>query len=416
MISVHEAQQQILSFFSSTELTHIPLIQAEGRILAQDCMANIDLPPFDNSAMDGFALIAQDTLNATLENPVYLKVVADIPAGSPSDAVISNGKAARIMTGASIPSGADTVVMVEATDCDYRTPGNSPPEKVAIYQPTKLGTNIRYKGEDIRCGEKIIQSGSNLRPQDLGILAMIGMAQVPVHRTPVMALLSSGDELITADAPLTNGKIRDANTYTLTACAHKTGSKIIQLGIVSDDRVEIKSALDRAVEEKVDMIVSSAGVSVGAFDFVKEVVEEQGHLEFWKVNVRPGKPLAFGSYRGIPFFGLPGNPVSAFIGFELFVQPVLQKMSGSTSFHHPRLIARLDEEITSDGRESYLRALLINQNGYWIAKLAEHQGSGNLLSLVRANALLIVPSGVKSLPAGSKLRYWLPELILFFST
>jgi len=235
---------------------------------------------------------------------------------------------------------------------------------------------------------------------------MVGMAQVPVYRAPVLALLSSGDELITVDAPLTNGKIRDANTYTLTACAHKTGTKVIQLGIVPDDRGAIKSALDRAVEEKVDMIVSSAGVSVGAFDFVREVVEEQGRLEFWKVNLRPGKPLAFGMYRGIPFFGLPGNPVSAFIGFELFVRPVLQKMNGSPSIHRSRLIARLEEEITSDGRESYLRASLTNQDGYWTAKLTEHQGSGNLLSLVRANALLIVPSGVKSLPAGTNIEAW----------
>ncbi len=406
MISVHEAQQRILSFFSTTELTNISLIQAEGRILAQDCVSNIDLPPFNNSAMDGFAVIAQDTLDATPENPVYLKVVADIPAGRPSDIVISFGMAARIMTGASVPSGADAVVMVEATDCDYRTPGILLPEKVAIFQPCASGTNIRLKGEDIRSGEKIIQRGSNLRPQDLGILAMVGMAQVPVYRAPVLALLSSGDELITVDEPLTNGKIRDANTYTLTACAHKTGTKVIQLGIVPDDRGAIKSALDRAVEEKVDMIVSSAGVSVGAFDFVREVVEEQGRLEFWKVNLRPGKPLAFGMYRGIPFFGLPGNPVSAFIGFELFVRPVLQKMNGSPSIHRSRLIARLEEEITSDGRESYLRASLTNQDGYWTAKLTEHQGSGNLLSLVRANALLIVPSGVKSLPAGTNIEAW----------
>jgi len=407
MISVQEAQKRILSFFSPTELTNIPLIQAEGRTLAQDCISSIDLPPFDNSAMDGFAIIAQDTLNATLESPVYLKVVADIPAGSSSDVVISSGMAARIMTGASIPSGADTVVMVEDTDCDYRTPGISPPEKVALYQPTVYGRNIRYKGEDIRSGEKIINNGSNLRPQDIGILAMVGMAQVPVHRAPVMALLSSGDELIAVDEPLTDGKIRDANTYTLTASAQKTGTKVFQLGVIPDNRVAIKTALDRAVEENVDMIVSSAGVSVGAFDFVKEVVEEQGQLEFWKVNVRPGKPVAFGNYRDIPFFGLPGNPVSAFIGFELFVRPVLQKMNGYASQHRPRLMARLEEGITSDGRESYLRASLTNQDGLWIAKLTEHQGSGNLLSLVRANALLIVPSGVKSLPAGTNVEAWL---------
>ncbi|MFH2039941.1 MAG: gephyrin-like molybdotransferase Glp [Chloroflexota bacterium] len=406
MLSVHEAQQRILSFFSKTELISIPLIQSEGRVLAQDCVANIDLPPFDNSAMDGFAVITQDTIGATIGNPVYLKVVADIPAGSNSDVVLSSGMAARIMTGASIPSGADAVVMVEATDYDFRTPGIPLPEIVAIFQPADFGAHIRYKGDDIRTGQIIIQSGSNLRPQDLGILAMVGMDQVQVHRAPVMALISSGDELITADAPLTDGKIRDANTYTLTSSANKTGTQVFQLGIVPDNKHAIQLALDRAVEEKVDMIVSSAGVSVGAFDFIREVVEERGRLDFWRVNVRPGKPLAFGSYGNIPFFGLPGNPVSAFIGFELFVRPVLQKMSGYESYLRPRQVVYLEEGITSDGRESYLRAILNHRDGRWIAKLTGHQGSGNLLSLVRANALLIVPSGVKSLAAGTNVEAW----------
>ena len=406
MLSVHEAQQRILSYFSKTEETSIPLIQSEGHILAQNCVADIDLPPFDNSAMDGFAVIFQDIIGASSENPVTLKVVADIPAGSKSEVVLSRGMAARIMTGAPIPSGADTVIMVEATDCDYRTTEIPLPKTVAIFETAALGTHIRHQGEDIRSGQSIIQSGRNLRPQDLGILAMLGMAQVRVHRAPVMALLSSGDELITAEAPLADGKIRDSNTYTLTACAQKTGTKIIQLGIVPDNKVAIKLALDKAVEERVDMIVSSAGVSVGAFDFVREVVEEQGRMEFWKVNVRPGKPLAFGSYRDIPFFGLPGNPVSAYIGFELFVRPVLLKMSGHGSYHRPRQVVCLEEEISSDGRESYLRATLTNLDGRWMAKLTGHQGSGNLLSLVRANALLIVPSGVKSLPAGTNVEAW----------
>jgi len=404
MLSVHEAQQRILSFFSKTELISIPLIQSEGRVLAKDCVANIDLPPFDNSAMDGFAVITQDTIGATIGNPVYLKVVADIPAGSISDVVLSCGMAARIMTGASIPTGADAVVMVEATDYDFRTPGIPLPEIVAIFQPADFGAYIRYKGDDIRTGQIIIQSGSNLRPQDLGILAMVGMDQVQVHRAPVMALISSGDELITADAPLTDGKIRDANTYTLTSSANKTGTQVFQLGIVPDNKHAIQLALDRAVDEKVDMIVSSAGVSVGAFDFIREVVEERGRLDFWRVNVRPGKPLAFGSYGNIPFFGLPGNPVSAFIGFELFVRPVLQKMSGYESYLRPRQVVYLEEGIKSDGRESYLRAILNHRDGRWMAKLTGHQGSGNLLSLVRANALLIVPSGVKSLAAGTNVE------------
>jgi molybdopterin molybdotransferase len=406
MLTVREAQQRILSFFSPAELTDIPLIQAEGRILAQDCFADIDLPPFDNSAMDGFAVISQDTLNAASDRPVYLEVIADIPAGSDSNVVITRGMAARIMTGAPIPSGANTIVIVEDTDFDYRTPGIPLPEKVAIFQPSAIGTHIRHQGDDIHSGQIIINQGTILRPQDLGVLAMLGKAMVPVHRQPRIALFSSGDELIPVNAPLTKGKIRDANTYTLTACAQQSGAEVIHLGIVPDDRAAIKTLLDGAIDEKVDMIVSSAGVSVGAYDYVREVVEGQGRLDFWKVNVRPGKPLAFGSYREIPFFGLPGNPVSAFIGFELFIRPVLQKMSGNSSLHRPRHVVHIQEEISSDGRESYLRAEVTNQDGRWNARLTGHQGSGNLLSLVRANALLIVPSGVKSLPAGTNLEAW----------
>jgi len=406
MLSVLEAQQRILSYFSPTELIHVPLDQSAGRVLALDCFATNDLPPFNNSAMDGFAIIAQDILKASPNHPVFLKVVADIPAGSRSNVVISHGLAARIMTGAPLPNGADAVVMIENTDCNFHTPGNPPPERVAVFHPSASGTNIRQKGEDIPAGQITIRKGSMLRPQDLGLLAMLGVATIPVHRAPCIALLSSGDELISVDAPLTPGKIRDANTYTLNAFAQQTGAKVIRLGIVPDDRTAIKSVLDLAVDKKADLIVSSAGVSVGAFDFVRQVVEEHGELDFWKVNVRPGKPLAFGKYHDIPFFGLPGNPVSAFISFELFVRPVLQKISGNASYYRPRQIVRLQEEITSDGRESYLRATVVEESGHWLAKLTGHQGSGNLLSLVQANALLIVPSGVKSLPAGTDLEAW----------
>jgi molybdopterin molybdotransferase len=229
---------------------------------------------------------------------------------------------------------------------------------------------------------------------------------VPVHRKPRLALLSSGDELIPVETPLSPGKIHESNSHALAVLAETAGVEIIRLGVAADTEADVRSLLNQAVETKADVIVSSAGVSVGAFDYVKTVIEENGELDFWKVNMRPGKPLAFGMYRGIPFFGLPGNPVSAFIGFEVFVRSALEKLGGMEVQPHPHQTAVLAEALESDGRESYLRAIVRQENGRLVARLTGAQGSGNMLSLVRANALLIVPSGVKSLPASSDVEIW----------
>jgi molybdopterin molybdotransferase len=404
MISVAEAQQRILSSFSPTDSISIPLDWSTGHVLAQDIHAPVDLPLFDNSAMDGFAVLAQDTCLASPEHPVILSVVADIPAGDGARVNITHGTAARIMTGALIPGGADSVVMIEETDYGSSQPGDPIPGRVAIHKPVEPGTNIRKKGDDIHSGQIAIKKGSQLRPQDLGLLAMFGMATIPIHRSPRLAIFSSGDELISLETPLSLGSIRDANTYTLSSLAELAGAEVIRLGIAKDDRVAIIRLLDQAVDKNVDMIVSSAGISVGAFDFIRDVVNQHGNLDFWRVNVRPGKPFAFGNYRNIPFFGLPGNPVSAFVTFELFIRPVLKKMGGSDDILRPRIRVRLLEDIVSDGRESYLRANVEERDGVLFARLTGHQGSGNILSLVQANALLILPSGVKSLPAGTNLE------------
>lgn len=406
MLTVSEAQQRILSHFEPVEVQTLSLDQTAGRVLAEDIYATIDLPPFDNSSMDGFALHAADTQGSNSSNPVTLSVVADIPAGNLSNIVIGPGQAARIMTGALIPAEADAVVTVEVTD-QSREPGAPAPKAVSIYQPVQPGENIRHRGDDIYAGSIVLARGRRLRAQDLGLLAMLGVSKVQVYRSPRLAIFSNGDELILVEAPLMPGKIRDSNSYTLSILAAQAGAEVIPLGIAPDERAAIHKLLDLAVDAKADLIVSSAGVSVGAYDFVKQVVEEQGCLEFWKVNMRPGKPLAFGLYQGIPFFGLPGNPVSAFIGFEVFVRPALERLSGAASQPPPRQRARLAEAIDSDGRESYLRAVVTEENGALLARLTGHQGSGNLLSLVQANALLIVPSGVKSLPANAEVEVWM---------
>jgi molybdopterin molybdotransferase len=278
---------------------------------------------------------------------------------------------------------------------------------VAVRKPVRPGENVRRRGDDLHAGDRVLQTGARLRAQEIGLLAMLGIAQVRVYRRPRLALLSSGDELLPVDAPLEPGKIRDANSYALAALAESAGAEVIRLGVAPDSEAEVRSRLEGAVAEHADLIVSSAGVSVGAFDYVRAVLEQDGQLDFWRVNVRPGKPLAFGQYRSIPFFGLPGNPVSALVGFEIFVRPALEKLSGAEPRPRLHLTARLAEPLESDGRESYLRAIVTEEDGGLVARLAGHQGSGNLFSLVRANALLIVPSGVKSLPAGSGVEIWL---------
>jgi len=413
LLSVDEARTRMLSHFRPVGIETLPLAVCARRVLATDIAAQNDLPSFDNSAMDGFAVIAADLATVTSTSPRTLSVVADIPAGSNPETTLAPGQAARVMTGAPMPAGADAVIPVEATDFQERAPGTPAPKSVTVYESLKPGDYVRARGTDVQAGQPVLQAGHRLRPQDLGLLAMLGVAQVPVHRKPRVALLSSGDELISVEAPLLPGKIRDSNTYTLSGLLDDAGAEIVNLGIAADRRNAVEELLDKAASQKVDLILSSAGVSVGAFDFIKDVIEAQGELEFWRVNMRPGKPLAFGKFKDIPFIGLPGNPVSAFVGFEVFARPALERLGGletagtQKGAGRPRVRVRLAEDITSDGRESYLRADAQEEDGMLCARLAGHQGSGNLLSIVRANALLIIPAGVKSLAAGTEVDAWL---------
>jgi molybdopterin molybdotransferase len=410
MLSVLEAQQRIFSQFSPVpETVLVPLEQATGRVLSADISADSDLPPFDNSSVDGFAVRAVDLSSASMENPVKLPVVGDIPAGSNPAFQLGRGQSARIMTGAPLPSGADAVVMVEDTDFDNRAAGLSAPETVALYRSVRPGENVRARGMDLKRGRQVLSAGTGLRAQEIGMLAMLGIANVSARRAPRVAVLSTGDEILPVEAPLEPGKIHDANAYTLAALAASAGCEIIRLGVASDTRASVQNKLDAALQAGADVIISSAGVSVGAFDYVKEVVEANGTLDFWKVDMRPGKPLAFGRYAGVPFFGLPGNPVSAFVGFLVFVEPALRRLNGLPTTTRPRVRAVLAEGLESDGRESYLRARLTIEAGKYVARFPTNQSSGNLFSLVESNALLIIPSGVKSCPLGTELEAWLLE-------
>jgi molybdopterin molybdotransferase len=403
---VRAAQTRILGHFEAVETEILPLARCAGRVLARD-IRSTDLPPFDNSSVDGFALIAADTADTAGTRHRMLRVVADIPAGSWPKVRLRPGQAARIMTGAPLPPGADAVVMLENTDVLSRQAEPRPPAWVSALKSVKEGENIRRRGTDVRRGRRILERGRRLRPQDLGFLAMINAAQVRVFRKPRIALLSSGDELARPGRPSKPGQIRESNSVTLSALMMEAGCEVLGLGIARDSAGAIRALLDRAVAKSADLIVSSAGVSVGALDLVRNVVESGGKLDFWRVNVRPGKPLAFGEYCGVPFLGLPGNPVSAFVGFELFVRPAVARLAG-LSASRPRLVdATLEEAVKSDGRESYLRSVVQECQAGFCAKLAGHQGSGNLLSLVQANALLIIPAGVKSLAVGDQVKAWL---------
>ncbi len=402
MLSVAEACERILSHFQATPKETAPLIECADRMLAADIIAAHDLPPFDNSSMDGFAIRSADSANAA--SHIILNVVADIPAGSTPTVTLMPGQAARIMTGAQLPQGADAVIPVEDTDFNLRDAGAAAPQMVSFSRVVNPGENIRPRGMDLRAGDVILQKGRKLKAQDLGLLAMLGMAKIQVHKKPRVALFSSGDELLEVDEPLTESKIRDANSYALAALIEDAGAEVLRLGIAKDTRESVEALLQKAVNEGADLIVSSAGVSVGAFDFVKDVIEANGKLDFWRVNMRPGKPLAFGEYQGIPFFGLPGNPVSAFVGFEVFVRPALGRLAGRMDGIGPRVKVRCGEDIESDGRESYLRVKIRVENGVQTAHLTGHQGSGNLLSLVQADALLIIPAGVKCVPAGQEVE------------
>ena len=406
MLSVAEARQRILSRFKPIASEILPLAKCGQRVLAEDIIAAEDLPLFDNSSMDGFALCAADTTQATASG-VTLRVVADIPAGANTGVSLALGETARIMTGAPLPWGADAVIPVEDTDFHDRSAGTPAPKSITINRAVQPGEFVRRRGLDVHKGEPVLSKGRTLKAQDVGLLAMLGAAKVQVYCKPRVALLSSGDELLEVDAPLESGKIRDSNSYTLAALLEDAGAQVIRLGVAKDDRKSVQDLLGKAVNEKADLILSSAGVSVGAFDFVKEVIEADGRLDFWRVNMRPGKPLAFGEYRHIQFIGLPGNPVSAFVGFEVFVREAIGQLAGRATSSRPRVRVRLAEQVDSDGRESYLRAEVREEEHGLVARLTGHQGSGNLLSLVRANALLIIPAGVKCVPAAQEVEAWL---------
>ncbi len=391
MLSVEAARQQMLNTIPVLPSERRGILECAGYVLAEELSAAENIPPFDNSAMDGYAVCAADVQNASQENPTVLSVVETIAAGYAPTNQVREGEAARIMTGAMMPPGADAVVMQEVTREE-----NS---ELKIFEGVEKYENVRFTGESVKIGKVVMRKGKHLRPPEVSMLASLNCAEVLVHRKPTVAIVSTGDELTPLGASLEPGKIRDSNRYGLYAQVEEAGGIPIDMGIARDDAAETERIFRAALSEA-DALITSGGVSVGEHDIVKNVLEKLGKINFWRVAMKPGKPQAYGIADGKPIFGLPGNPVSSLVVFELFVRPALLKMAGHRALLRPTFKAVLSESITNrDGRVNYMRAILKASDGQYTAETTGPQGSGILHSLVLANGLITIPAGV-TLDAG----------------
>ena len=402
-LTVADALARVLATVSVLEAERVPLADALGRVLAEPVVARDSLPPFDNSSMDGYALHSADIGLASAENPVALHVVADIAAGSWPEFTLERGTAARIMTGAPVPDGADAVIPVEDTDEQWRESDRPLPETICVSRSVSSGDYIRRIGSDVRTGMQVIEAGHRVRPQEIGLMASLGVSQVATIRRPRVGILSTGDELVAVDASLTPGKIRNSNSYAQAAQIADAGAIPVLLGTAGDTEASVRERLQAGLDAGVDLFVSSAGVSVGAYDVVKAVLEQDGTVGFWRVRMRPGKPLALGRYGGVPYLGLPGNPVSAMVSFERFARPAMLKMAGHTQLARPQITVTMLEPMHSDGRESYIRAIIERTDDGYTAKTTGGQDSHMITSLVKSNGLVIIPEGVTDVAAGEQL-------------
>jgi molybdopterin molybdotransferase len=395
-----EAQREVLASLEPLPREHVELSAARGLVLAESVVAGHDLPPFANSAMDGYAVIAGDVAGA----PVDLFVIEDVAAGSVPTQRVTPGTAVKIMTGAPMPAGADAVVRVEDTE-----PGT---DKVHILVAVPPGGSVRPAGDDVPEGTVVLEAGERLTPARMGVCASLGYHAPLVGRRPRVAVMSTGDEIVPAHSEeLQPGKIRDANRFTLRGALDELGAEVLDYGIVGDDREELQRQLAGAAGEG-DVVVTSGGVSMGEYDVVKHLLREMGSVDFWQVAMKPAKPFGFGRVEGTPFFGLPGNPVSVAIAFEQFVRPGLLHMMGSTHLFRPRIKAILEQSVSTEPtRTEFLRVTLTpGDDGVMRARLSGGQGSNILTALAAANALAVIPAGTSEVEAGELVDVELMQL------
>ncbi|MBI3399265.1 MAG: molybdopterin molybdotransferase MoeA [Deltaproteobacteria bacterium] len=411
MISVETALEIILSEIKPLGMERINILSTLGRVLGEDISAYIDNPPWDNSAMDGYAVRTIDTKGASKDRPIILQVIEDLPAGYTAKKTIKKGETIRIMTGAPIPKGADAVVMVENTE---KSAGGGQKSEVKIFKEAKAGDNIRRGGEDFKKGDIVLTKGMVIRPAEIGMLAAVGKSNVYAYQKPQVAVLSTGDELVEIEETPISGKIINSNSYAISAQIMECGAIPIQLGVARDNKKDLQEKLEFGLTA--DCIISSGGVSVGDFDFVKDVLKEMGsEMRFWKVAMKPGKPLAFGVIGGKPAFGLPGNPISSMVAFEQFARPAILKMTGREDIFKRAFTAILTKSINKKpGRMHFVRAVLEDKKGQLYATPLEGQGAGILSSMVKANCLIILPEDAKDVKKGSKIKVHILDQSLLY--
>ena len=411
MISVEEARDRILAFFAELEPVDVPVLDALGQVVAEEIVAPFAIPPADNTAMDGYAVRAADTTGATETQPRELRVVANLAAGYISDTEVGPGQAIRIMTGAPMPPGSDAVVPFEETDEPLRAVGEVPAkgDEVRVFKTARVSANIRFKGEDMHAGATIIPAGTVVRPSEVGVMASVGLENARVVRRPTVAILSTGDEITEPGQPLKEGRIYDSNAYSVAALVRRYGGIPRFLGIAKDTVEDLTAKIREGFSS--DMIVTSAGVSRGDFDVVKDVLAREGAIDFWTVRMKPGKPLAFGAFaapdgRKVPHLGLPGTPGSSMVSFELFGRPAIEKMMGRPDIERPTLKATTrNAVVNTDARRFFARCIVTrNDDGSYDADLTGPQGSGILTSMVSGNALTVIPEELSRAEPGDEIN------------
>lgn len=397
LLSVEEARDRILGGLTPLGIERVSLTAALARVLAEDILAGEDIPPMANSAMDGYALRSVDTMSASPRQVLELKVLANLPAGRVYGGTVGAGQAIRIMTGAPLPAGTDAVVRFE----DVELTG----EQVYLNAPVRSGLNVRKAGEDVRRGQQALARGTCIRAQEIGLLAGLGISQVPVGRRPLVAILATGDELAAGEAGPVPGQIRNINGPMNAAQVLQAGGIPLELGIARDSTLELGQKIRQGLDEGAHLFITSGGVSAGDFDLVKRVLASAGSLDFWWVNMKPGRPLAFGHLGAVPLLALPGNPVAAFVSFELFARPAILRLQGLTDYRQPTVPARLVQPIVrKDGRRHYLRVRLSHTATGLVAELTGEQGSGIITSLVQADGLAVIPENCDHLAVGSMVE------------
>lgn len=411
MISIQEALERILDGVDVMPSESKHPLEALGQVLDEDVAAEFDIPPLANTAMDGYAVRVEDTAGATSDSPCELRVVGEVAAGYVYGGSVAPGTAVRIMTGAPIPDGADGIVPFEETDEPFdRAPTRTGEvaATVRVFKAALPGANVRPSGQDVRSGDLVVPRGTVIRPPEVAVLASLGRNSVKVIRRPVVAILSTGDELLTPGEPRSGARIYDSNAYGVAALVKRYGGEPRLLGIAKDTIEDLTSKVREGLDA--DMLVTSAGVSRGDYDVVKDVLAKEGEIAFWTVRMKPGKPLAFGSFqndgRRVPHIGLPGNPVSSMVAFELFGRAAIAKMMGRTDYRRPIVTAIAEDRIENIGDERvYMaRCVVTELNGRYYARLAGGQGSGVLTSMMRANALTLIPSWKDVVDPGEEVQ------------